>query len=120
MSTSTDEFLATNEEFPTGYPSDVSFTSSNLSQGKLVVSDVLPGGITIIDNDGNVVLPDQSEYIDTGTLECTGVIVDLSAFDVQGVWKVRYNRGIRGQQGKQGEAGIVSQEDIMKYILLLG
>ena len=94
---------------------DKQFTSSDLSNNLLFVADVLPGGITIIDNEGYTVLIDQYQKVQNNI--CVGVVVDFTGINVSGIWKIRYNRGMRGQKGTFSMQ-TPPQQQMLKYALI--
>ena len=94
---------------------DKQFTQNDLNNNLLYVPDVLPGGISIVDNEGYVVLMDQYQRVQNNV--CVGVIVDFSTTKVTGIWKIRYNRGMRGQPGI-ALSELPPQQQIIKYALI--
>lgn len=88
---------------------DYPFTNSDLTDGKLIVSEAVVGGFSIEDNEGKLIMPSQKRI--TG-----GVEVELSAFTVSGSWRVRF---FRGKPGENTTGGISSQ-DAMIYALTFG
>lgn len=111
-----DNLLALHEAYPAGYPADFLFTTDDLVDGILFVAGVLPGSISVIDNNNHLVLPNQSIAYEAG--EYTGTNIDFSDWDIVGTWAIRYNRGLRGETG--ADATSVSQEDLIKYTILFG
>lgn len=114
--------INTNETFAEGSMPDKRFTVEDLdSLQRLYVPDVLPGSISIIDASGALVLADQTERLDSQGV-CIGVYVDASEFDMQNgdVWKVRYARGVRGEQGQgvQNASTPEANQDVVMYALL--
>lgn len=97
---------------------DKIFTAENLINGKLYISDVLPGNITVVDNNEFVVLVNQRGVLQAG--KCVGVQIDLSTFAINGQWKIRYNRGIRGQMGQINNDIMPTDEQMLKYALIFG
>lgn len=105
-------------------PDDFSFTDSDLVEwgGRrcLIVQGVHPGGVTVVDNAGRAVLADQSEYVQQGGYPATAVFLD--GFDrngvLQGTWRIRYNRGVRGMDALSSQLGGASSEELMRYSLI--
>lgn len=62
---------------------DIEFSYSDLSDGKIILSDCYAGDFSVIDNDGKRVFPDE---IQSGE----SVIVDFSSFSVTGTWKIHF------------------------------
>lgn len=96
---------------------DKIFTSNDLSNGYLYVPDVLPGNVTVIDNNNKVVMAEQSQKIQQDI--CIGVLINLSNTIVNGTWKIRYNRGMRGQPGISSNEMPVTEE-LIKYAIIFG
>ncbi len=114
--------INTNETFAESSLPDKKFTLNDLdSLQRLYVPDVLPGSISVIDASGKMVLADQIERLDSQGV-CIGVYVDASDFNMQNgdVWKIRYARGIRGEQGQgvQNASTPEANQDVVMYALL--
>ncbi len=88
----------------------------------LEVEGVLPGGITVVDDGGEVVVADQMELERNGVIE--GVRVVMDAFLVGGLlpgtWKIRYNRGMKGADALDGGLSPASAEQLMLYSIVFG
>ena len=66
------------------------FTASDLDEeGCLILTDAFPGDVVVINNNGKVLYVNQIQYNQGGV---TGVKIDLSDYNVQGDWKLRYNK----------------------------
>ena len=109
-------------------PLDRTFTDSDLVQfggGRVLeLSGTIPGSITVIDSDGYAVMADQIEMLSAGNV-CEGVRVVMTPFLENGVlagtWKIRYNRGAKGNDSLSGEvSSSVTLEETMVYSLLFG
>lgn len=68
---------------------DQTFTSTDLSDGKLTVPECAVGSCCVIDNNGWLVMPGQQQ-------SGANVILDLSGFTVTGTWKVKFVQGKTG------------------------
>lgn len=67
------------------------FTKQDLQEdGTLVLLDALPGDVVVINNQGRVLYTQQMQYKQNAT--DSGVKIELSSYNIQGVWKVRYNK----------------------------
>jgi len=89
---------------------DYTFTLAELSsEGILTVPVTTVGSFAIEDGTGQLVLTPQRKTE-------SGIEVDLSDFNVVGVWKVRF---FRGEAGKNTFGGISSTE-AMIYALVFG
>jgi len=88
----------------------------------LFVPDVFPGGITVIDNNGYVVMADQMESMVDGVVD--GVYVFLEDFFVNdmlpGTWRIRYNRGKTGSDSPSGSVSDATSDELMLYSLIFG
>ena len=116
------DLINTNEEFSTNSLPDKKFTSNDLdAQQRLYVPDVFPGSICIVDAAGRMVMADQTERLDSNGA-CIGVYVDAHEFDLSNnaIWKVRYARGPKGDQGEgqQDMSAPEAQEEMIKYSIL--
>ena len=66
------------------------FTKQDLQEdGTLVLLDALPGDVVVINNQGRVLYTQQMQYKQNAV---SGVKIELSSYNIQGVWKVRYNK----------------------------
>ena len=105
---------------------DMEFSHVDLTSidGKkaLFVPNVFPGGITVIDNNGYVVMADQMERVTNGVVD--GVYVFLEDFFVNdmlpGTWKIRYNRGKTGSDSPSGSVSDATSDELMLYLLIFG
>ena len=88
---------------------DFTFTFEDLDNGILLVQGTVVGGFAIEDGSGQLVLTAQRRTE-------SGIEVDLSDFDIIGVWKVRF---FRGDPGRNTSGGISSSE-AMIYALIFG
>lgn len=114
-----------NVEFPTGFPEDFALDDSLLSNDYyLSIPDVFPGSFSIINNQGELVTFPQKEYQENNTW---GTIIDFSSLfetstssNVLSGWKIRFNRGMRGEQGdvENLTSDSVSNEDLIKIALM--
>ena len=100
---------------------DFLFTNSDLTtyDGKtvLIVENVFPGGFTVVDNNNRVVMPDQMEVSNGVAVIFDGWLEDGS---LQGTWRIRYNRGMRGLDGLSAQLSDYSSEELMLYSLIFG
>jgi hypothetical protein len=115
-------------------PDDYSFTDGNLStvdgSRMLFVPSVLPGGITVVDNNGYVVMADQVEHRESRVVDgaCVvsvdGVNVILDGFLVDGMlpgtWWIRYNRGMTGHDNLSASVSDATSEELMLYTIIFG
>lgn len=101
--------------FPAG-EEDLVFGPEHLSDGRLYVGDVLPGAVRVLDSNGELVLADQSERLDSSGA-CVGTLIDLRGFQVAYGWRLRYARGPKGEAGT-GE--IEAGEEILKCAMAVG
>lgn len=114
------------EAFNAGHREDFEFDASDVIQldGKNVVfvSGVFPGGVTLVDPDGRMVLADQKERMINGVVDGTYVSVDgfLENGALQGTWRIRYNRGRRGADAIASGTSTASSEELMMYALIFG
>lgn len=106
-----------------GNYSDFAFTNGNLillgESTTLFVPIAMPGGFTVIDNNGFVVNAPQKEFIYNGACEGTHVVLDEFLNDenvLVGIWKIRYNRGIKGDDATSETA--VSDETMLLYSII--
>ena len=87
------------------------------------VDGVFPGGITVIDSNGEVVMADQIERVGLGGI-VDGVNVVLDDFLVdghlEGTWKIRYNRGAKGLDGFSASLSDATLDEIILYSLIFG
>lgn len=105
---------------------DMEFSDVDLSsiddKKALFVPDVFPGGITVVDNNGYVVMADQMESITNGVVD--GVYVFLEDFLVNGAlpgtWRIRYNRGKTGSDSPSGSVSDATSDELMLYSLIFG
>lgn len=115
--------VITTVEFPTGFPADFDLNDNLLSNEKtLVIPNVFPGSFSIINNLGKLVSFPQKEYLENDVF---GTIIDFSElFKISGNslsgWKIRFNRGMRGEQGNAENLtpGSISDEDLIKIALI--
>lgn len=111
-----DDLLALHEEFPEGFPEDFNFTATELVEGCLFVEGALPGSFSVIDNNRQYVIPDQTAvYADESFI---GTSVDFTDWTITGVWTIRHNRGLRGEMGDTLNG--IPEEELIKYALLFG
>lgn len=107
-------------------PDDYSFTDGNLStvdgSRMLFVPSVLPGGMTVVDNNGYVVVADQIEHRDNGFVDGVNVILDGFLVDgmLPGTWWIRYNRGMTGHDNLSASASDATSEELMLYTIIFG
>lgn len=109
------------ESYPNNSVPDKEFTAHDLIDGYLYIPDILPGNVTIIDNNGKAILADQSQKIQGGI--CIGVLINLSNANIAGNWKIRYNRGMRGQNGNVTTIETINpqiEQQLIKYALIFG
>lgn len=134
--------------FPEGYPADFELNNNLLEQDfTILIPNVFPGSITVIDNMGFIVsLPQKEENLgnnkfgtridfkphffpETNSDSSSSSSTDASSSsavltieeilqnkNIQG-WKIRYNRGIQGDNGANGES-FGSDEDLIKFSLI--
>ena len=115
--------VITNIAFPTGFPADFTLNDGLLtSDYSLVIPDVFPGSFSIINNLGELMSFPQKEYWENGVC---GTMIDFSElFKISGNslsgWKIRFNRGMRGEQGNAENLtpGSISDEDLIKIALI--
>ena len=106
---------------------DLEFNDEDLVSldGKRVygVDGVFPGGITVVDGNGEVVMADQIERVGLGGI-VDGVNVVLDDFLVdghlEGTWKIRYNRGAKGLDGFSASLSDATLDEIILYSLIFG
>lgn len=100
---------------------DMEFTNASLIDNALVVSGILPGGAVIVSNEKIVVDVPQREVRQDNI--CIGVSFDLSEYVVAGilpgVWRIRFSRGQRGQEGQSLSTPLTNDEMIL-YSLIFG
>ena len=118
---------AIEDSFSGEQPDDFTFTNANLvdidGRRAVFVPDVLPGGVSVVDANGFVVMPDQMECVREGVVIGIYVVLDgfLSANGMlQGTWKIRYNRGMRGMDGSSAGMSDASSNEMMLYSLIMG
>lgn len=135
--------------FPEGYPADFELNNNLLEQDfTILIPNVFPGGITVIDNMGFIVsLPQKEEDLGNNKFgtridfkphffpetnsdssssssstdassSCAVLTIEeiLQNKNIKG-WKIRYNRGIPGDDGANGES-FGSDEDLIKFSLI--
>lgn len=67
------------------------FTKQDLQEdGTLVLLDAFPGDVVVINNQGRVIYTQQMQYKQNANV--SGVKIELSSYNIQGTWKVRYNK----------------------------
>lgn len=67
------------------------FTKQDLQEdGTLVLLDAFPGDVVVINNQGRVIYAQQMQYKQNDAV--SGVKIELLSYNIQGVWKVRYNK----------------------------
>lgn len=92
------------------------FDKNNVIEGKLTLMDALPGDVIIIDANGKVINTIQYQYLD-GNGNCIGVNIDLSQCEIEGKWKVRYNK-MKDINTTIEVTGDLSIDDLMIYSLI--
>lgn len=117
------EDLIEYEDVVSGIYSDFMFTNSNLTpfgeSRVLFVPTAMPGGFAVIDNNGFVVNAPQKESIYNGACDGTHVVLDEFLNEenaIVGIWKIRYNRGIRGDDATSETA--VSDDTMLLYSII--
>ena len=88
----------------------------------LIVHDVFPGGITVVDGSGHVMQADQIEVMNAGAFVGVAVVLDQWLVDghLEGVWKIRYNRGMRGNDCLSSQVSDATLDELMLYTLIFG
>ena len=106
---------------------DLEFNNEDLVSvdGKKVycVDDVFPGGITVIDGNGEVVMADQIERVGLGgVVDGVNVVLDDFLVDgrLEGTWKIRYNRGAKGLDSFSASLSDATLDEIILYSLIFG
>lgn len=106
-----------------GSYSDFAFTDNDLAllgeNKTLFVPTAMPGGFAVIDNNGFVINAPQKESIYNGACEGTYVMLDEFLNEenaLVGIWKIRYNRGIKGDDATSETA--VSDETMLLYSII--
>ena len=87
---------------------DISFTADSLNDGKLTVSECSIGSCCVMDNNGNLVMPDQQQ-------SGSEVILNLSGYTITGTWKVKF---IQGRTG--GVTPEYAQQMATTYAIIFG
>lgn len=87
---------------------DISFTVDTLNDGKLTVSECSIGSCCVMDNNGNLVMPDQQQ-------SGSDVILNLSGYTITGTWKVKF---IQGRTG--GVTPEYAQQMATTYAIIFG
>lgn len=87
---------------------DISFTTDSLNDGKLTVSECSIGSCCVMDNNGNLVMPDQQQ-------SGSDVILNLSGYTITGTWKVKF---IQGRTG--GVTPEYAQQMATTYAIIFG
>ena len=90
------------------YREDISFTADSLNDGKLTVSECSIGSCCVMDNNGNLVMPDQQQ-------SGSDVILNLSGYTITGTWKVKF---IQGRTG--GVTPEYAQQMATTYAIIFG
>ena len=90
------------------YREDISFTADSLNDGKLTVSECSIGSCCVMDNNGNLVMPDQQQ-------SGSDVILNLSGYTITGTWKVKF---IQGRIG--GVTPEYAQQMATTYAIIFG
>jgi hypothetical protein len=106
---------------------DLEFDDKDLVfiDGKRVygVDGVFPGGITVIDGNGEAVMADQIERVGLGgVVDGVNVVLDDFLVDghLEGTWKIRYNRGARGHDSLSASLSDATLDEIILYSLIFG
>ena len=105
---------------------DFQFTDSDLTvhdgRRALLVDGVFPGGVSVVDGNGLVVMPDQREVWFGEAYVGVEIVLDpfLSDGVLPGTWTIRYNRGARGQDGLSAVATGATADELMLYALIFG
>lgn len=85
---------------------DIEFTSADLVNNKLTVTGTTLGNIAIEDNEGYMHIPAMRQIENN-------VEVNFNGITVEGTWKVRFSRGIKGETGE------MTEEDTIALIIAL-
>lgn len=85
---------------------DIEFTSADLVNNKLTVTGTTLGNIAIEDNEGYMHIPAMRQIENNVEVNFNGITVD-------GTWKVRFSRGIKGETGE------MTEEDTIALIIAL-
>jgi len=114
--------INTNENFSSGSVPDKKFTIGDLDASQyLYLDDVMPGSFIVIDASGRQANVPQIERLDSQNA-CIGTYVDLSQSGIASgeVWKIRFARGQRGEQGTgtQSASGVEASQETIMYALL--
>lgn len=91
---------------------DITFTSADLTDGKLVIPNTGIVEFSVENNNGELVAPSRLYSESSGSTE-----IDLSGWDIQDVWHIRK---IPVEPGKDAEPGVSLEEYMLKMYLLKG
>ena len=116
------ELINTNENFSAGSIPDKKFTINDLNEsGYLYLEDVMPGSFVVIDATGTIANIPQIEKLNSQSI-CVGTYADLSNSGIASgeIWKIRFARGQRGEQGTgtQSVDGVEASQETIMYALL--
>lgn len=133
--------------FPEGYPADFELNNNLLEKDfTILIPNVFPGGVTVIDNMGFIVsLPQKEEDLgnnkfgtridfkphffpetdsdssssSTDASSSSAILTIKEILQIKSIkgWKIRYNRGTQGDDGADGES-FGSDEDLIKFSLI--